>query len=350
MNENHHEEDSSPPAEITPLTIAFQHVVDKLSVKGMTAALYEETLTSFLFGGLVSSFPLIAEQYGHPESARTCSWKQFSKAKDSDPQSEAASGADFALVLWHSQDKARVAVFQAKRARYNKRKKRIEIDINQVPENAGDRRTQFAMLVATGQQFEIYRAGGKCMPTTELVVELEDLWPVPRAHLVSGDLLPLRIRRIHWIHYLAYYDRGPKCLAIKDVGLKAVDLEFQRIRHPNWVDLSNSVGFVDLLKAGIKDGAGWFTLNADQLKQLLPSLIHIAPVLVVDESGGGVDLKMDGAEVIEQEFVVEARTADQAAALNAVLDQRDTEDPSGNDGGGSPAPLARRGSRYGRPG
>ena len=326
----------------TPLVAAFEHVVGKLATKGLTAALYEETLTSFLFGGIASSFPLMAEKYGHPDGPRACSWKQFSKGSASKAGTEAASGADLALVLWHSADLVRVAVFQAKKAEFRASEDRDEIDINQVPDNPGERRTQFAMLVATGVQFADYMFEKKYALTTDLVIELENLWPEPRSALSSNDNLPWHVAAINWIHYLAYKDGGPRCLAINDVELKAIEWEFRRSKGRNGVKLSKSIGLLDLLNAGVRGGEGWLTLNAEQLKKLLPSLIHIAPTLVVDESGGGVDLKLEGVHTIEEVFDVKGSDPESVAQLNAFLEKSQKgileRSPANDDGGSPPQP------------
>lgn len=106
-----------------PVEATFRHVLNQLSGIGMLSAFSEEEITSALLGGFAAAYPLclgiftdsVDEQKRIAQQSR-CSWGQYSKSRTRTPKNnETDRGADFALVVWTSEDRARVALFQAKR-------------------------------------------------------------------------------------------------------------------------------------------------------------------------------------------------------------------------------------------
>lgn len=92
----------------------------RLAVKAMTALnaspnrVDEETLTAALLGSLIASLPLSVLAFGPTDDpGGSFGWSQYKKS-GSDPLSESAKGADFALMMSRPSGKMRLIVFQAK--------------------------------------------------------------------------------------------------------------------------------------------------------------------------------------------------------------------------------------------
>jgi hypothetical protein len=111
---------AGPPA---PVEATFRHVLNQLTGIGMLASCDEETITAALLGGFSAAFPLCTAIFsdgpssdGKTDASATCAWGQYSKSRTGVArENEADRGADFALVMATGPDRARVALFQAKR-------------------------------------------------------------------------------------------------------------------------------------------------------------------------------------------------------------------------------------------
>ena len=106
-----------------PVEATFRHTINQLSGVGLMATLDEETATGAILGGFATAFPLClgiftdANDVGNRDGALgKCAWGQYGKSRSGDlNQNETDRGADFALVIFGEGDRARVALFQAKR-------------------------------------------------------------------------------------------------------------------------------------------------------------------------------------------------------------------------------------------
>jgi len=125
---------------VEPVEATFRHVINQLSGTGLVASLDEETVTGALLGGFATAFPVClgaftesAEEAERIAAQNQCAWGQYSKMRTGNPvHNESDVGADFALVVFASPDRARIALFQAKRlegARPNKNTTSKLVDI-----------------------------------------------------------------------------------------------------------------------------------------------------------------------------------------------------------------------------
>ncbi len=106
---------------------SFRHTLNQLSGNGMLTTMDEETITAAILGGFITSFPICTAAFapetppGEPADPTTqprprCAWGQYGKAAGGEAKElESRRGADFALIIWDSEEWARVALFQAKR-------------------------------------------------------------------------------------------------------------------------------------------------------------------------------------------------------------------------------------------
>lgn len=297
-----------------PIEAGFHLVLERVKELSAAGLLDEETLTSCLFGGLAVALPLMVERYGSGvDKPQNVSWGPYNKAgRVSNDDSEAASGADFTLVLWESETRARIAVFQAKKGEWSKASSSWSVNVHRKPRPPSTRRPQLVMLAATGLRL-----------TRELKRE-----PLCRDEAIrmldnaSSDSRKKQLSDFRWIHYLAYLNSVPVCVSLGDLEAKTIDKEFASdANKQNLVEVSTDWPvFYSLIQAGLsKDpGKAWLPVDKDTLQLLLPDLLDLMPVYVAGDRGGGFENipanVVDGHQVVP----ADASSVEQMDALRQV--------------------------------
>ena len=278
-----------------PITAAFRRVSDEVARLSTFGILDEESLTSSILGGLTIACPWMLEKHGSGTAGtRECSWGPYSKSgRAGTPQSEATSGADFALVLWESERWARIAIFQAKKgcvqcelgAAENDPKKWF-IDVHRLPKKPKDptkkrRPSQLAALIETG------RLG---VQERQRAIEGESA-DVQAAVLAQHDKDGHgRVKGLGWIHYLAYIESAPICVPITMIDEATIAREFEPMSGPSLVPVAGDLTttLFDLVHAGLNEAVpkGWIRLDAKGVETVIGELVDLMPVVVGDEQSG----------------------------------------------------------------
>ncbi len=135
-----------------PVRAAFQTVFEFLDGSPKVATLDEESLTAFMFGAVAIMCDEFIGRYGSGVEDRTCQLGPYKKsARSSKYDSEAASGADFALVFGEDADWVRIAIFQAKKGTSVKDEADDwKVDVRRRAKKS-DRCAQLIALVKTGE-------------------------------------------------------------------------------------------------------------------------------------------------------------------------------------------------------
>lgn len=296
-----------------PIGISFCNVAQQFKQTNLISKMDEESVTSAFLGGVTSSFPLCVHAFGSQSNeAVNCSWGQFRKVPKGidDHDSEAYRGADFALVVWLSDEYARVAIFQAKKVDERERSTPGErgvkplLNIHRRPLRKDKplkdwREAQMVRLVRTGHEAiaaEECRAnaGDGKMGWAEAA----------RAHVQkkgfvekSGAAL---LRHLHWVHYLGYLDEDAVCVPLSSIPEKVFLKELEdRDFSVNCVEIKDDMEglrpFVDILIDGVTpsssnisledDLKGWKLMHAEVLKSILPELQSMMVVYAADDRG-----------------------------------------------------------------
>lgn len=329
-----------------PIEAAFMMAVDGLEDFSRAGLLDEETLTASFLGGLRVAVPAAARIYGSgiTDKTRRCSWGAYKKsARATNEKSEAASGADFSLVVWESETHARLGIFQAKKADHEGPENTV--DIHRSPKPPSQRRPQLVMLASTGMRFlkvmsrlrERHPAHDvdpaatvaallRSIPDRAAFVEmLTDASPEDRFKLFG---------QLGWIHYLVYRNGEPVCVSLTHLQQYAIEQEFVvGTRQTNSVDIGKEPRSLrSLLACGLSPddpGDGWLRLDKHTLEALLPDLQELMPVHVADGRGGGLVNKADA----EVEVVAQLSSSKQLADLHAVVSAAgDASEPSSSSG------------------
>lgn len=166
----------------SPLAGALQvATVEILSLLSETS-LDEEEVTYALLGSFTSNIRTFALEF--PDTfCPQFYWQRYSKNSRSQG-SESASGADFAFLIRLNDDRARVAVFQAKKMDAQGR-----VDI-----------TQISPLRETADQ-------GELLPEPQILRLLRN------AQYISGNA---NLDAMKWVYYAGYSDHGCSCSPLSD--------------------------------------------------------------------------------------------------------------------------------------
>lgn len=289
------------------LRTAVEYAIGRLNDFSKVHELDEETLTAAFLGALGTAIPLLAWQYqvGNESGESSLAWGTYRKAApESDEAGERSSGADFWLVIWESADAARVAVFQAKKAKWSPRHKVWRIDVSRLPKSSQDApkseahakgtvsaaiaesaqrmRSQMAKLVATAHRLTALRTN---LPSPPSQVDIATLV----GRMDDEEIDAIR-SRCGWIHYLAY--AGQEARAVPLSGLP-LDVLISQCRDPLPRQMvatdARGVELLALLAAGLAPSGGsspgWELMSVSEVKALLPHLLELMPV----HTGGSKD-------------------------------------------------------------
>lgn len=293
-----------------PIEAAFLWALDGLEDFSRAALLDEESLTASFLGGLRVAVPAAAKQFGSGilEKTRRCSWAAFNKSgRATDERSEAASGADFGLVLWESETHARLCIFQAKKVKTGGHGEAF--DIHRSPPKPSVRRPQLVMLAATGLRCLKALEAAHMHPTS-----LDPGAPPIADRDVIAEFLTDSssqarmdvIKALDWIQYLVYRKDAPICVPLSEIPANAIDREFALgASKTNYVDIGFGSGTLrELVLSGLSDAnpkAGWPRVDRHTLETLLPDLLDLMQVYVASGRSGGLVNSADArVEVVAQ--------------------------------------------------
>jgi len=245
---------------------------------------HEETLTGTLLGSLLSSNTLLSLVSAHLDIMPTkCWWGSYSKyqSKEQD-ETEAGSGADFALLTLLESGGARLAIFQAKRGEL--KDGGWVFDANRVPQKrkkpgAKDRRSQMIVLTETAKRL------ATLAPLT--IDEASQLLPAAPSEPTPQELAQTDLSEFDWIHYLIYTSGGAESIALRHLS-EAYLKEVGGQRSPTTVHLDGRiVPFVKVVSNGCGiEGTHWLNFkDAKTAIMALPALLPLVPVVAGDSTG-----------------------------------------------------------------
>ncbi|MEA0927453.1 hypothetical protein [Xanthomonas campestris] len=233
-------------------------VCSSLSAGGL---LDEETTTGVILGAFAATYPLLAKTDESPPMR----WHRFNKAPATNKDSEAANGADFAVVVLGEDGSARLAIFQAKRSALSKTKSGWRLDVRHTVKDAyGKNSSQMVALEVLGIALMATNKSNKNDQSSYLPT--------------CTDL--------SWIHYLLYGPGMPVCIALSSMveNLKA---ERSLSGSSNFFSFNpdESPSFGDILaEVALPSTPKWLTVETKSLFGGLPAWIKMMPVMV-----GGTD-------------------------------------------------------------
>lgn len=246
---------------------------------------HEETLTGTLLGSLLASNTLLSLFTAHLEVAVSqCWWGSYSKsrAKKMD-NTEAGSGADFALLTLPKDGGARLAIFQAKRgARKNGE---WLFNANRVPnppkkDDAPLRSPQMVVLVETARRLSKLADPNSKRPQKHQPV-------TATAPTTQKQIREANLGDFDWIHYLVYTADGTSCIALRYLS-RAYLKERGGDHTKTEVPLNeNCISFHDVISRGDgPDASHWLEFeDAAVAIAALPHLLPLIPVIVGDGTG-----------------------------------------------------------------
>lgn len=274
-----------------PITEAFCVVLERVEELSILGLLDEETLTASVLGGLSVAIPLMIELHGSgQERDRQCSWGPYSKSgRAGSRQSEATSGADFALVIWESDAWARLAIFQAKKGvvKFEEKVKssgilKWSVDVHRLPRGSnprimgGRRNSQLATLLGTGGR-------GLAEHRRALSNGLETIDAAKGSMLNHTD----NIAKLDWLHYLVYLDGQPVCVPLSAIDLATIEKELSNKPGRAYVEIKGDQDrtLFQLLRSGLEEEhpRGWLRLDKLGIAEIVGELVNLMTVFVCDE-------------------------------------------------------------------
>jgi len=318
---------------IGPIGAAFCCVAWRLEQVNLISQMDEETVTAAFLGGVTSAFPLCSLVFGSgSDQPVECSWGQFHKSAkgSSDEDSEAHRGADFALVVWLTNEYARVAVFQAKKMEMRGLRRALAevLESDEVPPANGVTPVETLPPVPEGkaylnvhrrptrnekhteewreaQMVRLVRTGHEVIEAAKLKAQDDQQWAknardfAQKKDFVKDGGTSL-LARLHWIHYLGYLDDEAICVPLSSMSKHVLDKELKNESFTvNAVEVKQGMQgvkpFVDLMVDGIAsvspsgelqdDVPGWKLMHADIVKAILPDLQSMMAVYIADDRG-----------------------------------------------------------------
>lgn len=280
------------------LEASIEAAVAVISAMNSTAEEYEETLTGTLLGSLLASNLILRLQSAHLDlPPDQCWWGSYSKYRGKDIEdTEAGSGADFALLVLPENEKPRLAIFQAKRGELLGDE--WVFDATRIPQRAREpgkaaRRSQMRMLVKTAAR--IHGMSSAADLTTAQSMSTAFAEPRTRAAI---DLSQYR-----WIHYLIYSGQGTSCISL------------DRLEEAYWNEIKgrqrtiialgiDSVPLTVLLQAALTSSpVGWLQFQSLEVAlSAVPALLPLVPVIVGDGSGQVAPLLSNMPEMRKMEL------------------------------------------------
>ncbi|UXB18704.1 hypothetical protein K7566_13900 [Stenotrophomonas maltophilia] len=224
----------SPPANY--LSAALQIAVFHLLRSGISNNVDEESFTAALLGSFCESCQVCVAGMP-PTSNSSLTWRRHNKSSKG-TLGESATGADFALIIRHSNDFARAAVFQAKNGQ------------SDVGSFTADHLSPATKHYPSEQQF--VRLRRYCLRILADIKKLEE---------ASLDL-----KNIGWAHYLIYENSAVYCSPLS--SLTILNDRINKNQSPGTVRYKEHPysNFVDILRDGCSQEPGvqlgWLSLES----------------------------------------------------------------------------------------
>jgi len=262
--------------------LSVEHALDAIGGIGD-----EEVTTNAFTGVLIANFQWASVYCKTEEVVEECGWIHYSKYGKG-LGTEQQSGADFGLVIKHSEDDVRVALFQSKNGHASSSGQAF-VDIRR------DTKDDEGNVIPQLEAMVVY--GGR------IVTDNPD---ISFADVDRGKL--------DWIHHLGYFENGFVSIGLHQ--LSAVDVDNELKRHKSYSDVKltggNSVPFSSLIAAGLDPihapCSGWISLSQDKFEKHLPNLVRLAEFYVVDERRKGGRPLVPDTSLKSRHKVVDRRT------------------------------------------
>lgn len=257
----------SPPANY--LSAALQIAVFHLLRSGISNNIDEESFTAALLGSFCESCQVCVAGMP-PTSNSSLTWRRHNKSGKG-KLGESATGADFALIIRHSNDFARAAVFQAKNGQ------------SDVGSFKAEHLSPATERYPSEQQF--IRLRRYCLSTLADIKKLEE---------ASLDL-----KNIGWAHYLIYENSAIYCSPLS--SLTILNDRINKNQSPGTVRYKEHPysNFVDVLRDGCSQEPGvqpdWLSLESSRE---ISAFVEAAKDLF-DIYEASVDPAMDWVPLIE---------------------------------------------------
>lgn len=276
----------------------------------------EESYTSTILGGAAIAAPLLAA-FNAQASTGSADFRFGTFRKNGgahSPLSETATGADFCLVIGHDDERAKVALFQAKK---------IDtpgfLSVRREPASTSNGHFQFTMLLAFTCRL-MAKAG--LSGYEEFADDTDTLSAADRLKLTSPEELHILVEAISWVHYIVYEDGNATTLPVNLLDQRCIVSEVLKRRQYSHRLSESRTPFIETVTEGLQGGdAGWLLISRTVIKALLPELMEIGAIVVVDDKGG-VDLTPGGPCVNlaapEQTCIITPNPAN-AATVNAMV-------------------------------
>ncbi len=280
----------------------------------MTERVHEEPTTGFLLGAFASLAPVCSQAFEQSNDAG-CSWQYFPKS-GCGSHTEAATGADFALIIEFESGPARLAIFQAKRVESDKTQ---SFDLHQVREISRTKNDETAT--------EPLELSPTSIP--------QFLRLVAHAKKTASSVRGARrhLSNIHWTHYLVYAKERIRCVSLDNLVHVAKSYATTTppapYKNPGVIHMnsSNARSFFGLLTTGATPeitGAalkGWLEIQQTDIDPVRVSLLRFTDVYVA-RHGPAPDLKNTPKGTASSPPSPDAYTKD---ILSQLLEESDAE-------------------------
>ena len=245
----------------------------------MTERVHEEPTTGFLLGAFASLAPICSLAFEQTDQAG-CSWQYFPKS-GTGPHTEAATGADFALIVEIEDRPARLAIFQAKRVESDKKR---SFDLHQV------------RSINETKNGEPGKDVQESSPTS--IPQFLRLLTHAISTASAAGVTEPSLKDIHWTHYLVYGKSWIRCVSLDKLarietfyGSTTPPVPYD---NPGVVYMTrlNSRSFFNLLTEGATPShsraslRGWLEIQPGDIDRIRDSLIQFTDVYVGRHGNG----------------------------------------------------------------
>lgn len=283
---------------LTPLQAALGLATRELRETFQPSRVDEETITSTFLGALKAHAFWTVKVIGTPEKSHNgISWSHFNKARASNPSSEAACGADFALIVRESENCALLSIFQAKiigrKGPKSNPPRHYYINVYHRPNRpAINKKTKKRPAWRDSQLVTLVETGRSIL--TKLGI---------------GEPITAPFSELGWLHYLGYCNKTVRCIPISrleaaynaekaagDKKLSSHEIALREVmpfRFTHHLDLSRlgrpmkQKRSTPRLASEFTRLDGWLAVDYSKLKGILPTLISLMDLYIADDTSDG---------------------------------------------------------------
>jgi hypothetical protein len=292
---------------LTILEVTLALASKNLNESLLSVAVDEETITAALLGSLKAHGGWAVDTIGEQESDIGLSWAHFPKSQSSQKFSEAATGADFSLVIRLDMENVLIGLFQAK---FIERGKIDGAEVDCIDTYRRPRRPREKTGEKKGQQ-KVWRQS-QLMTLVQNGSNILNNLKISNTGSSDFDLLT-------WLHYVCYrkpeYKTGTKsglfCVSVsaleepykkekqkhennQGMGKNLVKLNgLPKLLFTELIDITNHQFNANKndpsskLPPELNEYYGWLKVEFSKLEELLPELITLVDMYIADDSSGG---------------------------------------------------------------